>query len=162
MATKRSPPIPPTEWAEGFCTAITTWTGAITDATDELRSLDSLSTEGFEQAATDIRTATSDFGDDLRALGAPETESGEETQQAIEEFATAIEDDSAEIETAIQDVSGITDIPGAVQAVTASLTVDEHRLHLDVQDDPRRRRRRRARDRTRGRRRLRRHRLTLA
>jgi hypothetical protein len=110
------------QWADGFCTAITTWTGAITDATDELRSLSSLSQESFEQAAGDIRTATSTFGDDLRALGAPETESGEEAQQAIEEFATGLEDDSAEIQSAIQGVSGITDLPGAVQEITAALT----------------------------------------
>jgi hypothetical protein len=110
------------EWASGFCTAITDWTSAITDSTDELRSLSSLSQENFEDAATDIRTATSDFGDDLRALGAPETESGDEAQQAIEEFATAIEDDSAEIQTTIQDVSGIGDIPDAVQEITAALS----------------------------------------
>jgi hypothetical protein len=110
------------EWAEGFCTAITDWTAAITESTDELRNLSSLSPESFEEAAGNLRTATSDFADDLRALGAPETESGEEAKQAIDEFSAALEDDSAEIESAIQDVSGITDVPAAVQAITAALT----------------------------------------
>jgi hypothetical protein len=113
---------PTAAWAEGFCTAITTWTDSITEATDELRSLSSLNRESFEQAAEDIRTATTDFGDDLRALGSPETESGEEAKQAIDDFATTLDDDSADIETAIQDVSGITDIPGAVQDITTSLS----------------------------------------
>lgn len=113
---------PTAAWAEGFCSAITTWTGSITDATDELRSLSSLSRESFEQAGEDIRTATNQFGDDLRALGAPETDSGEEAQQAVDDFATTIDEDSADIESTIQDVSGITDIPKAVQDITASLS----------------------------------------
>jgi hypothetical protein len=113
---------PTAEWAEGFCTAITTWTDSITEATDELRSLSSLSRDSFEQAGEDIRTATTQFGDDLRALGSPETDSSEEAQQAVDDFATAIDEDSADIESAIQDVSGITDIPKAVQDITASLS----------------------------------------
>jgi hypothetical protein len=113
---------PTAEWAEGFCTAITTWTDSITEATDELRSLSSLNRDSFEQAGEDIRTATQAFGDDLRALGSPETESGDEAKQAIDDFATTLDEDSADIETAIQDVSGITDIPGAVQDITASLS----------------------------------------
>jgi methyl-accepting chemotaxis protein len=113
---------PTAEWAEGFCAAITTWTDDITEATDELRSLSSLSRDSFEQAANDIRTATSEFGDELRALGSPETESGEEARQAIDDFATTLDEDSADIESAIQEASGITDIPGAVQDITASLS----------------------------------------
>jgi hypothetical protein len=110
------------QWAEGFCTSITTWTDSIKEATDELRSLSSLSSDSFEQAAEDIRTATTQFGDDLRALGAPETESGQDAKQAIDDFATTLDEDSADIETSIKDVSGITDIPGAVQDITASLS----------------------------------------
>lgn len=113
---------PTAEWAQGFCTAITTWTDSITGATDELRSLSSLNRDSFEQASEDIRAATSDFGDDLRALGSPETESGEEAKQAIDDFATTLDEDSADIEAAVQDVSGITGIPGAVQDITASLS----------------------------------------
>jgi len=113
---------PTAAWAEGFCSAITTWTDSITDATDELRSLSSLDRDSFEQAAEDIRSATSDFGDDLRSLGSPETESGDEAKQAIDDFATTLDEDSADIEASIQDVSGITDLPGAVQDITTSLS----------------------------------------
>jgi hypothetical protein len=120
---------PTAEWAEGFCTAITTWTDAITEATDELRSLSSLNRDSFEQAGEDIRTATQAFGDDLRALGSPETESGEEAQQAIDDFATTLDEDSADIEAAIENISEAKDVPEfvklapkAVQDITASLS----------------------------------------
>jgi methyl-accepting chemotaxis protein len=110
------------EWAEGFCGAITTWAESLEQATDELRALSSLSRDGFEQAAEDIRTATGDFADDLQALGTPETESGEEARQAVDDFATTLDEDSADIETAVEGVSGITEIPAAVTDITAALS----------------------------------------
>lgn len=110
------------EWAEGFCGAITTWAESLEQATDELRSFNSLSRDAFEQAAEDIRTATGDFADDLQALGTPDTESGEEAKQAVDDFATTLEEDSADIETAVEGVSGVTSIPAAVTDITAALS----------------------------------------
>ena len=110
------------QWAEDFCAAITTWTNSLRESTDDLRSLSSLSRDDFEQSGEDIRTATETFRDDLRELGRPETESGEEAEQAIDEFADTLESDSAEIESTISGVSGITDLPQAAQDITASLS----------------------------------------
>jgi hypothetical protein len=110
------------EWAEGFCGAITTWSNALEEATDDLRSLDSLSRDNFEQAADDIRAATETFGDDLRDLGAPDTESGDDARQAVDDFAETLDDDTADIESAVDDVSGITEIPAAVTDITAALS----------------------------------------
>ena len=109
------------QWAEDFCGAITTWHAALTDATDELRGL-SISRDSLEQAADDMRSATTDFVDDLQALGAPETTSGEEAKQAIDDFETSLEEGRADIEAAVDDVSGITGVPKAIQDITAALS----------------------------------------
>ena len=106
------------EWANDFCTAITTCKDASAAA---LRNVSSVSRDEFEQAAEDVRQATSDLEDELRSLGAPETESGEAAKQAVDDFSSTVEADRADIETAVEGVSGITDLPGAVQDVTTSL-----------------------------------------
>ena len=108
------------EWANGFCTAITSWTDALKTAGDALGT--SPSKEGLEQAADDVRTATEKLVDDLRALGAPETESGEETRQAIDELATTLEGDLSEIEDAAAGVSGLIDLPGAITTIGSALS----------------------------------------
>ncbi len=113
---------PTAQWAEGFCTAIVDWLGALEAATGQLRNYKSLSQEGFDQAGTDIRSATEDLSAELRALGAPETESGEEARQAVETFATAAEAGLADIEQAVDDVFGGMTISAAIVPVTAALT----------------------------------------
>jgi hypothetical protein len=109
------------EWAESFCTSITTWRGEISQATDELTDLSSLSVDSFQSAAEDARAATSDLMDELRALGAPETSSGEEAKQAFDDFTTTADEERADIEDAVQGVSSATDLPGAFQTITAAV-----------------------------------------
>jgi len=113
---------PTVEWADGFCTAITSWTTALQEVTGEFSSPSSLSQEGIEGAASDVGAATRQLVDDLRSLGAPETESGEETRAALDELATTLDDDLAEIEDAAEGVSGLTDLPGAITSITTALS----------------------------------------
>src|SRR3989304_2585649 len=68
---------PTDEWADGFCTAITTWTDSLTSVTDQFNSPSSLSTSPLEDAANDVKSSTQTLVDDLKALGAPVTESGQ-------------------------------------------------------------------------------------
>jgi len=113
---------PTEEWAEGYCSAIVDWATELRRATDELRDYRSLSQEAFDQAGADIRSATEAFTSELRGLGAPDTDFGEEARQAVDTFATATEADLADIERAVEDVSGITGISKAVVSITAALT----------------------------------------
>jgi hypothetical protein len=113
---------PTEEWAEGYCAAIVDWATELRRATDELRDYRSLSQAAFDQAGADIRSATEAFTAELRELGAPDTDFGEEARQAVDTFATATEADLADIERAVEDVSGITGISKAVVSITAALT----------------------------------------
>jgi hypothetical protein len=113
---------PVDDWAEGFCTAITTWTGQLEQAVKPLRNLSSVSRDKVEQAGAEIRTATDQFTDDLQGLGTPETDAGDEARQAVDDFKTTIDDDLDDIEQAVEGTSGVTGIKDAVTAITSSLT----------------------------------------
>ena len=109
------------EWADGFCTAITTWTDSLQSVTDEFSSASALSQDGLENAANDVQSATETLVDDLRGLGRPETESGDAVESSVDELSTTLESEVANIESAAQGASGLTEIPGAITSITASL-----------------------------------------
>jgi len=118
-----SPSASPTdEWADGFCTAITTWTDSIHSVTEQFTDLSSFSQDGLEEAANDVKGATEDLGDDLQGLGAPDTESGQAVKDSIDELTSTLESEVATIEETAQGVSGLTAIPGAITSITSSLT----------------------------------------
>lgn len=113
---------PAAEWADGFCTAITTWTGELESIKDQFSSLSSLSQEGLRSAADDLRASTEQLVADLQDLGAPDTESGTEVEAAIDGLASTLETETADIESTVGGASGITEIPGAARDVLASLS----------------------------------------
>jgi hypothetical protein len=113
---------PTDEWAEGFCTAITTWTDSITGVRDRFSSPSSLTSEGLTDAANDVKSSTETLVDDLRALGAPDTESGEEVRTSIDELSNTLESEAAKIESAAEGVSGLAELPSAITSITTSLS----------------------------------------
>jgi hypothetical protein len=88
-----------TEWADGFCTAFTSWTDDLQQIGDELTA--SPSQDALGQAADDVKTATDTLLDDLRALGTPDTESGQEVKDSIDQLSTTLESDLDEVESAV-------------------------------------------------------------
>ena len=112
---------PTEEWADGFCTAITTWTDSLQSVTEQFSSPSSLSTDGLNDAASDIKSSTETLVDDLRGLGAPDTESGQAVQDSLDELSTTLENEVADIESAADGVSGLTGLPSAISSITTSL-----------------------------------------
>lgn len=113
---------PTDEWATGFCTAVTDWTDSLTSVTDQFSSPSSLSTDALQNAATDVREITQTFVDEVKSLGTPDTESGEEVKSSVDELATTLETEMANIETAANDLSGLTGLPTAISSIAASLS----------------------------------------
>lgn len=113
---------PTAAWASGFCSAVTTWTDALQDVTSQFTDTSNLSEEGLRSAAEDAKSATNVLVDDIRDLGAPDTESGEEVRSSLDSLSTTLEDEAAEIEEAVENISGLTGIPTAVSTVTSSLS----------------------------------------
>jgi hypothetical protein len=110
---------PTTEWADGFCTAITTWTNTLQQTGNTITL--SPSEETLQQAANDVETATDTLVDELDALGVPTTESGEEMTDAIEQLAKTLDEQVSVIEEAVAAV-GPTGPAAAVPEIEAAFT----------------------------------------
>lgn len=110
------------EWADDFCTAITTWTDSLQSVTDRFSSASALSRDGLQDAANDLQGSTETLVDDLRGLGRPETESGDAVRSSVDELTTTLESEVANIESAAEGASGLTEIPSAVSSITTSLS----------------------------------------
>jgi len=113
---------PASDWAEGFCTAVTTWKDSVKGVTDQFTDLSSFSEEGLQNAVSDVQDATDTFIGDLKVLGTPDTQSGEDVKSSIDGLATTLEDELTSIQTTVDNTSGITEIPGAVKDISASVT----------------------------------------
>lgn len=128
-ATETSAETPAAEWAEGVCTALTTWTGDLEAAAEPLGDVSSLSGDSIRQAAEDVKVATDSLTESLRGQGRPDTDSGEQVESSVEAIATQLESSAQALEDAVADVSGIAGIAGALGTVTTALT----ELGSDVQ-----------------------------
>lgn len=113
---------PAAEWADGFCTAISTWKTDVTSVKDEFTDLSSFSEDSLKSATDDIQTATDQLVENLKSIGAPDTESGQEVKDSIDELASTLDTQLADIQTSVDDASGLTALPGAIQDVLSSLS----------------------------------------
>ena len=103
-------------WADGVCTAVTTYKTSLTDTSGAL--MRDISAAGIEQAATDVKTATDTLVSDLKGLGKPETASGQQAKQIVDTLSTQL---TADTKT-IQDSTG-------TSALAAAATDHRHVLH---------------------------------
>jgi ABC-type transporter Mla subunit MlaD len=110
-----------TEWADGVCSAITTWSQSITSTAESLRG-GNLSEDELRNAVDDFESATSDFVDDLRGLGAPDTESGEQAKESLDELSGNVEENVSRMRSAVDDVSGASGVLEAITTVSATLS----------------------------------------
>ena len=110
------------EWADSFCSALTTWKNDLEEAAEPLTDLSSLSEESLQQAADDAKTATETLSDSLNGLGRPDISSGEQVRSSVQDLATDVENGADEIETAVEGVASVADIPSAIDTITATVT----------------------------------------
>jgi len=113
---------PAGEWADGFCTAVTTWESALKDIASQFTDLSSFSQEGLQNAADDAKSATDQLVADLKALGTPDTQSGEEVKSSVDTFSTTIQSQLDSIQTTVDETSGIAELPAAAKKITTSVT----------------------------------------
>ena len=101
---------------------MTTWKNDLEKAAEPLTDLSSLSEESLQQAADDAKTATETLSDSLNGLGRPDISSGEQVRSSVQELATDIENGANEIETAVEGVASVADIPSAIDTITTAVT----------------------------------------
>ena len=110
------------EWADSFCSALATWKKDLEEAAEPLTDLSSLSEESLQQAADDAKTATETLSDSLKGLGRPDISSGEQVRSSVQDLATDVANGANEIETAVEGVASVADIPSATNTITATVT----------------------------------------
>jgi hypothetical protein len=112
---------PAEEWADSFCSAVTTWTNDLEAAAEPLSDLSSLSEDSIRQAAEDAKSATETLAESMRSLGPPDTSSGDQVESSVEALATEVESGAQELEDAVADVSSVAEVPAALGTITTTL-----------------------------------------
>jgi hypothetical protein len=110
------------EWADDFCSALTTYTDDLAAIAEPLTDVSSLSEDNLQEAAADAQDATETFAEDIRSLGTPDIPSGDQVDGAIEGLATELDSGALELEAAVADVSSDADVPAALGTVTTTLS----------------------------------------
>jgi ABC-type transporter Mla subunit MlaD len=109
-----------TEWASDFCSATLAWSDELERIGEEVSDLTSLTSDSIRQAADEAREATDTYVGELRDLGGPDTESGDAIESSLETLADEVEAESAEIEDAIEDMTGLAGATTAAREVASS------------------------------------------
>lgn len=112
---------PASEWADGLCSAISTWTSSIASIGDSIKGGD-ISRESLTGAVDDAKSATETFTSDLDSLGRPDTDAGQQAKESIDQLSSELKDEVATIEEELDGASGITGIIAAIPAITTALS----------------------------------------
>ena len=119
-------------WAKGLCGAVASWNDAITSAGTTLR--DDPTEDGLKSAADKVQSATQTLSDDLKSLGAPDTENGQQAKESVDELAAGLAGGLDEIQTAVEDASGLSGALAAISAVSTRLMAMGDQVSSTVQN----------------------------
>ena len=108
------------EWATEFCTSTREWGTEVERIVDDVDDLSSLSEE-LEEAVAAAREATNAYTDELRSIGAPDVGSPEEIETVLEDLADELDEETAEIEDAFDDATGLSGPATVGREVAASV-----------------------------------------
>jgi methyl-accepting chemotaxis protein len=108
------------DWANGLCSALTTWTSSVQSSANSLRG-GNLSKNSLEIAADDIEGATNTLADDMRGLGKPDTQAGQDAKDSIDQLSDELDQGVEKIQDAVDDASGANATLSTVSTVTGAL-----------------------------------------
>jgi len=113
---------PPTakDWANGVCSALSTWTTSMTSAADSLKG-GNVTRDSVKNAAEDAKSATAKLTSDLKKLGKPNTSSGSQAQQTVDQLSSQVSEGVDSIQTTVKNVSSVSSAIDAVTTVSSTL-----------------------------------------
>ena len=129
---KSSKPETATEWANSFCSSVTTWKESITSAVSPLKS-GNITKDSVNTAFNDFKSATDTFVKSVKDLGKPPTQAGDQAKSDIDQLTTQIDNSVKSIQNDVGNVSSVSSALAVVPSVTATLYVDADRCDDDVQ-----------------------------
>ena len=118
---KSSKPETATEWANSFCSSVTTWKESITSAVSPLKS-GNITKDSVNTAFNDFKSATDTFVKSVKDLGKPPTQAGDQAKSDIDQLSTEIDNSVKSIQDDIGNVSSVTSALAVVPSVTATLS----------------------------------------
>jgi len=108
------------DWANGVCTAITTWKDSTKSAADSVAS-GGISKDSLHSAADDARSATETLESDLKDLGKPNTPAGQQAKDSVDQLTSELKTDADTIKAATSAVSGVSGVVTAATTVSTTL-----------------------------------------
>jgi uncharacterized phage infection (PIP) family protein YhgE len=116
----KSKPPSPTDWANGVCSALSTWKTSVASATDGLKG-GNLTTDSVKRAAGDVKDATNKLADNLKKLGKPNTTAGAQAQQTVDQLSTELSDGVNKIQTSVNNVTSVSSALDAATTVSSTM-----------------------------------------
>jgi membrane-associated HD superfamily phosphohydrolase len=86
------------QWANGLCSAVSTYQASLTAAAKSLTG--NLSKSGLQHAADQAKTATDTFVSTTKDLGTPDTESGKKAKSTVDTLSSQLSDDADAVKSA--------------------------------------------------------------
>ena len=118
--SKSSQPSSTADWANGVCTAISTWESSLISAADSLKG-GNLSKNSLQSAVDDMTSATDTLQSDLKGLGKPDTQAGQQAKDSIDQLSTELKTGADSIKTAANGASDLSSTIAAAPTITAAL-----------------------------------------
>ena len=108
------------DWADGVCSAISTWANSIKAAGESLKG-GNISKDSLQSAADDATSATGTLESDLKDLGKPDTQAGQQAKDMVDQLSSELKTETDSIKNAVDDASGVSGIASAVGTISSTL-----------------------------------------
>ncbi len=122
---------PTATWADGLCSAITTWTSSIKAIADTVKGGD-LSKDTLTSAVDQAKSATKTFTDDLDNLGKPDTQAGQQAKDSVDQLSTDLNADMTKVQDAVDGASGVSGVISAVSVISSTLVTAGNQVSSTV------------------------------
>ena len=86
------------DWANGLCSAVSTYQASLTTAAKSLTG--NLSKAGLQDAADKAKTATDTFVSTTKGLGKPDTDSGKQAKATLDTLSSQLDADATAVKSA--------------------------------------------------------------
>jgi phage-related protein len=120
-STSSSSSTSPSDWANGLCSALTTWSTSVKSAAGSLKG-GNVSESSLKSAAGDIKDASDTLVGDLKGLGKPNTTGGQQAKDAIDQLSSEVKTDVGKMQSAVDSASGLSGAVAAASAVSTTLS----------------------------------------
>jgi phage-related protein len=111
----------PSDWANGLCSALATWSSSVKSAANSLKG-GNVSESSLKSAAGDIKDASNTLVDDLKGLGKPNTTGGQQAKDAVDQLSSEVKTDVGKMQSAVDNASGLSGAVAAASTVSATLS----------------------------------------